>query len=253
MPMPQAIDWGQTTFAPEFLGADGMVRLRDRLADIGLIPVTVGAYSNIRQPAQIGPLLRRIDFAHVLGASCVIIDAAGTETADPDEWRRVVVHGRYVGQYAADKGVRVAFEIHEGLAHSGTAASRLIDAIDHDAVGVNYDTGNAVYYNDDVDPVVDIEAILDRLFQMHVKDTSGGRGEWAFGALGSGRVDLPAVIDKVMASGFRGPFSLEIEGFAGEDLTRAELIERVRSSRDYLIQLGVGSESAPFNEPAASP
>ena len=249
LPMPQAIDWGQTTFAPELLGADGGRRLRDRIVELGLVPITVGAYTNIREEAQVEPLLRRIDLADALGASFVIVDAAGPETATTDEWRRIGIRGRYVGEYAADRNVRLAFEIHEGLAHSGAAARRLVEAIDHAAIGINYDTGNAIYYNDGIDPVDDIESVLDRLFHMHVKDTSGGRGDWAFGPLGSGRVDLPTVLSKALATGFEGPFSLEIEGLAGEDLTRAQLVERVGASRAYLV--GIVGEAGPNSAPAA--
>jgi sugar phosphate isomerase/epimerase len=213
--------------------------LRERLAEMGLKPITVGAYASILEPADLEPLLRRIDFAERLGAAFVIIDAAGGEPADLTAWRRLGNLGRFLGDYAEDHAVRLAFEIHEGLARSGAAARRLLDTIDHPAVGVNYDTGNAIFYNDDVDPVTDFEAIADRVIHVHLKDTSGSRGEWMFGALGSGHVDLPEIVRRLKSRAFRGPFSLEIEGFAGEDLTREARIERVRRSLDYLLTLGI--------------
>jgi L-ribulose-5-phosphate 3-epimerase len=135
--------------------------------------------------------------------------------------------------------VRLAFEIHEGLAHSGAAAARLLDAIDHDAVGVNYDTGNVVFYNDGIDPAVDVEAIADRVVHVHLKDTSGGRGDWAFGPLGSGHVDLPGIVATLKSHGFHGPYSLEVEGYAGEDATREQCTQRVRASLAYLAKLGI--------------
>jgi sugar phosphate isomerase/epimerase len=106
-------------------------------------------------------------------------------------------------------------------------------------LAVNYDTGNAIFYNEDVDPVSDLEAIIDRVIHVHLKDTSGGRGEWAFGALGTGHVDLAGIIRLLRARGFRGPFSLEVEGFADEDLTRAARIHRLRQSLEYLSTLGI--------------
>ncbi len=77
------------------------------------------------------------------------------------------------------------------------------------------------------------------MIHVHLKDTSGGRGEWAFGALGTGRVDLARIIGLLKDRGFGGPYSLEIEGFAGEDLTRAARVQRVRQSLDYLTSLGI--------------
>ncbi len=195
--------------------------------------------NGVLEKDDLQPLLQRIDFAHQLGASFVIIDAAGNEPDGPAEWRQLANLGRFLGDYAEARSVQLAFEIHEGLARSGAAARRLLDAIDHSAVGVNYDTGNAIFYNDDVDPVTDVQAIADRVIHVHLKDTSGGRGEWAFGALGTGRVDLPRIVTLLKDRGFSGPYSLEIEGFAGEDLTREARVQRVRQSLDYLTSLGI--------------
>jgi len=238
-PARQSVEWRQTTFSPETLGPAGTVRLRERLAEMKLTAVTVGAYASLLERDDLQPLLRRIEFAHQLGASFVIIDAAGREPDGPDEWQRVANLGRFVGDYAQSHGVRLAFEIHEGLTRSGAVARRLLDAIDHDAVGVNYDTGNAIFYNDDVDPVADLATIIDRVIHVHLKDTSGRRGEWAFGTLGTGHVDLPSIVRMLREGGFHGPYSLEVEGFAGEDVTRETRIQRVRDSLAYLRNLGI--------------
>jgi sugar phosphate isomerase/epimerase len=239
LPARQSVEWGQTTFSPETLGPSGTQRLRERLAELDLSPISVGAYASILERDDLEPLLRRIDFAQQLGASFVIVDAAGTEPRDATEWRRLGNLGRFLGDYAEAHGVRLAFEIHEGLTRSGAVARRLLDTIDHVAVGVNYDTGNAIFYNDDVDPVADLQTIAERVIHTHLKDTSGGRGEWAFGALGSGRVNFSEIIRVLKERGFRGPYSLEIEGYAGEDLTRAARIERLRESLRYLESLGI--------------
>jgi len=238
-PARQSIDWRQTTFSPETLGPGGAQLLRERLAEMDLAPITVGAYASVLHPDDLQPLLRRIDFAHQLGASFVIVDAAGDEPVGAAEWRRIGNLGRFLGDYAQAHGVRLAFEIHEGLTRSGAAARRLLETIDHAAVGVNYDTGNAIFYNDDIDPVADLETIADRVIHVHLKDTSGGRGEWAFGPLGTGHVDLPRIVGMLKDRGFRGPYSLEIEGYAGEDVTRQTCVQRLRQSLSHLADLGI--------------
>src|SRR5579859_471941 len=238
-PARQSVEWRQTTFSPETLGPTGTQRLCERLAEMDLIPITVGAYASVLEPEDFQPLLRRIDFAQQLGGSFVIVDAAGREPEGAAEWRRIGNLGRFLGDYAQMHGVRLAFEIHEGLTRSGAIARRLLDAIDHPAVGVNYDTGNAIFYNDGVDPVADLQTIIDRVIHVHLKDTSGGRGDWAFGPLGSGHVDLPEIVRTLKRHGFRGPYSLEVEGYAGEDLTRQSRVERVRQSLRYLSTLGI--------------
>jgi L-ribulose-5-phosphate 3-epimerase len=252
LPARQSIEWRQTTFSPELLGPAGTAQLSEQLGALGLVPVTVGAYASILSSDDFGPLLRRIDFAKDLGASFLIIDAAGDEPRTTDEWRRVGTLGRFLGDYSQVRGIRLAFEIHEGLARSGKAARILLEAIDHEAVGVNYDTGNVVFYNDDTRPESDIEEIADRVFHVHLKDTSGGKGDWAFGALGTGHVHLRAVVDILKRHHFRGPYSLEIEGFAREDLTRSAIIERVRQSLRYLDTLGIDSRSSLFPDSAST-
>jgi len=239
LPPRQSVEWRQTTFSPETLGPAGAQRLRERLAEMELTPITVGAYASILESDDLQPLLRRIEFAHQLGASFVIIDAAGQEPEGPAEWQRLANLGRFLGDYAQSHGVQLAFEIHEGLTRCGAVARRLLDAIDHEAVGVNYDTGNASFYNDNVDPVADLATIIDRVVHVHLKDTSGGRGEWAFGALGTGHVDLPGIVRLLKEHGFSGPYSLEVEGFAGEDVTRETRMQRVRESLAYLTTLGI--------------
>ena len=205
-----------------------------------LSPITVGAYTSVLEKDDLQPLLRRIEFAHQLGASFVIIDAAGSEPDGPTEWRQLANLGRFLGDYAEAHGVRLAFEIHEGLARSGRVARRLLDAIDHPASARTITPGNALFYNDDVDPVTDIQAILERVIHVHLKDSSGGRGEWAFGALGTGHVDCHVIVKLLKDRGFGGPYSLEIQGFAGEDLTRVgRVCKRVRQSLDYLTNLGI--------------
>jgi len=241
LPARQSVEWRQTTFSPEMLGSDGTRRLREQLAGMDLTPISVGAYTSIVEPDDIEPLLRRIDFAQLLGARFVIIDAAGRAPEGATEWHRLGNLGRFLGDYAEAHDVRLAFEIHEGLARSGAAARRLIDTIDHPAVGVNYDTGNGIFYNDALDPVEDLRAIVDRVIHVHLKDTSGGRDEWAFGVLGSGRVDLAEIVRTLRAHDFHGPFSLEVEGFAGEDLTKDQQMQRVRQSLEYMATLGIGS------------
>jgi sugar phosphate isomerase/epimerase len=239
LPPRQSVEWRQTTFSPETLGPTGTQRLRERLAQMELTPITVGAYASVLESDDLQPLLRRIEFAHQLGAPFVIIDAAGREPDGQDDWRRLANLGRFVGDYAQSHGVQLAFEIHEGMTRSGAVARRLLDTIDHPAVGVNYDTGNAIFYNDDVDPVADLATIIDRVVHVHLKDTSGGRGEWAFGTLGSGHVDLPGIVRMLKDRGFGGPYSLEIEGYSGEDATRETRVQRVRESLAYLNTLGI--------------
>lgn len=226
-------------FAPELMDADDLARFKARLQQIGVSPVCVGAYCDLTQARQIEMIKRRIDFARALGATNVVSDATRQLEVDAEQWRKLVNTLRHLGDYAADQGVRIALETHGGLTRNGTLTRRLLDAVNHPAVGVNYDTGNIYYYNDDLDPAEDVNLVADRVFQVHLKDTVGGKGEWLFCALGQGRVNFPGIVDVLRKVGFRGPYSLELEGKRGEDLNRAGQSEVIRGSMEYLRRIGL--------------
>ena len=229
---------GTSAFAPELMGPDALESFQERLRGFGVEPVTVGAYCDLLRSAHVDALRRRIDFAQALGARNVVSDATRQLEVDADQWRRIVNTLRYLGDYAADRGVRIALETHGGITRNGQLCAKLLDAVDHDAVGINYDTGNIYYYNEGFDPAEDVKLIASRVVQVHLKDTRGGKGEWLFCGLGEGRVDFPAILKTLRAVGFDGPWSLEIEGERGEDLSRAQNAQRIAGSLDYLRSIG---------------
>src|SRR5262249_26727323 len=193
----------------------------------GLTPITVAVFCDLLEPGQPEALRRRIDFAHQLGSSYVLSDA----TAQPDlggRPRQLVNTLRYLADYAEDRGVCVALEIHEGPTRNGKLAAEFLDRVDHPNVGVNYDTGNIYYFNDDIDPAEDIHHVADRVVHVHLKDTTGGKEQWQFCALGEGRVKFPSILQTLRSAGFTGPYSLEVEGIEGEDLNREGYMRRLQ-------------------------
>jgi len=230
---------GAGGIVPEVMNADDVQRFKDRLTKIGVTPVSVGIYCNFLDHRQVAAALRRIDFAEALGAPVVVSDATRKLEVDDDEWRRLVNALRYAGDYAADHGVKIALETHGGLTRNGSLAAKLLSAVDHPAVGVNYDTGNIYYYNEGLDPVDDIKLVSEKVFQVHLKDTIGGKGEWLFCPLGEGRVNFPGVVETLKKAGFKGAYSLELEGKRGEDLNLAGHRAVIKKSVDYLRSIGL--------------
>lgn len=231
---------GTAAFAPELMVGDGLTAFKERLAGFGVEPVTVGAYCDVLTQTDL--LRRRIDFAGDIGARIVVSDATRQLEVDAATWSRIVATLRSLGDHAASCGVRLALETHGGITRNGALCARLLGEVDHAAVGVNYDTGNIYYYNDDLDPAADVKVIADRIVQVHLKDTRGGKGEWLFCGIGEGRVDFPAVLRTLHDVGFRGPWSLEIEGERGEDFSRAQHAARIASSLTYLKGIGLDIE-----------
>lgn len=238
---PLGIAAGLTTFAPESMDARDVQRFRERLQSLQLTPLTVDAFCDPLDPPQMLALLRRIDFAQQLGASFVLGDVS--PDAETGGRRKKLVNAlRWVGDYAGERGIRIALETHEGPTRNGKLARALLDEVDHPGVGFNYDTGNIYYYNGEIDPAEDIKEVADRVIHVHLKDTQGGKNQWQFCALGEGRVDFPKFFAALDSFGYAGPYSLEIEGMEGEDLNREQHLERLQRSLEYLRRIGLQFE-----------
>lgn len=224
---------------PELLQGENVKVLREFLAEKGLIPLTVAAMTDLLNPEEVKALRGCIEFAQQVGAAYVISDGTRELELEPEHWSKLVNTLRYVADYAADRSVQLALEIHQGPTRNGAEVLKLLEAVNHSNVGVNYDTGNIYYFNDGIDPADDIKHIAEKVIHIHLKDTTGGEGEWEFCALGEGRVNFPKIIEVLQSVGFRGPYSLEIEGKHGEDLNQEGQRRRMQKSLDYLRQIGL--------------
>jgi inosose dehydratase len=138
-----------------------------------------------------------------------------------------------MGDIAAQLGVKVAMETHPDLITNGDVASQTMRAIAHPNVGINFDTANIYYYNEGTDSVTELRKVLDHVFSVHLKDTNGKPRTWYFPTLGQGVVDFPAIFQLLLDRGFRGPFTMELEGIEGENLTEEQQLQRVAQSFDY--------------------
>jgi len=235
---PVSLRHGLTTFAPEAMDAEDVCTMRNRLIKMGLQPVSVNAVCHVLKPRDVEALRRRIDFAHDLGCTCVITDSC-SEAELAQHRNEVFSNLRSLATYAADQGVCVALETHGGPTKNGRAAMEFLEELAHTNVGCNYDTGNIFFYNDNIDPAEDICEIASRVVHVHLKDTLGGKGDWKFCGLGEGRVDFAKIVATLDSVGFRGPYSVEIEGIEGEDLNREECLQRLVQSLEHLRGIGL--------------
>jgi L-ribulose-5-phosphate 3-epimerase len=105
-------------------------------------------------------------------------------------------------------------------------------------VKVNYDTANVEHYSG-VRAEDDLPTIADRVANVHLKDTRGGKGVWDFPAIGEGHVDFGRVLEILRGAGYDGPYAVEIE-FTGEPWPPLdEVTEAMRTSYAALTRLGL--------------
>lgn len=159
---------------------------------------------------------RRIRFAARWFNVPICVTGAG-QPADADQRAAVVKGLRRLGDVAASVGVTLALETHKGPTQNAEAMLALMDEVRHPSVLLNFDTGNIAYYNAGVDPCDELEKVKDLVRNVHVKDNRGGLEDWYFPAVGDGgAVDFGRVRTILDGVGYRGAYTIEIEGIGGE-------------------------------------
>jgi inosose dehydratase len=228
-----------SSLAPEAMDEAAVQELLGRLQAAGLTPMSASVATPLHDEAGLALLKRRLDFAHRLGVA--VAQAGAGEVRDAQERLALLRHLAAAGDYAAERGLVLALEIHPGLTVSGRAARALMAELDHPQVRINYDTGNIVYYTD-LDPATDVEEIAPYVAHVHLKDKGSRRQRaWDFVPLGQGVVDFPRVTAVLREAGFGGPYSLELElpGVADGSLPKETSEEGIRDSIAYLQRIGL--------------
>lgn len=168
-----------------------------------------------------------------MGAPIAFVSVQAGELPLPDVYRRL----RRMGDIAGEMGIKVAMETHPDLITNGGVACQTMQAVAHANVGINFDTANIYYYNEGTDAVTELSKVLPYVFSVHLKDTNGKPRTWYFPTLGEGVVDFPGIFGLLLGSGFRGPFTMELEGIEGENLTQEQQLERVAQSYAYVRRI----------------
>ena len=214
---------------------DDVAELLDQLGAHGLSATTVMAPCPLDREDLAEQLGAACESAAALGAKVVFVSAKAGDVPLETAYARL----RAAGDAAAAHGVKLALETHPDLCDNGDKMVATMDAIDHPNVGVNFDTANIYYYNEGIDGLDELNKAIDKIVAVHLKDTSGGYKTWYFPTLGEGIVDFAGAFAALNAKGFRGPFTMELEGIEGESLNEAETQARVADSVAYLRGAGL--------------
>jgi L-ribulose-5-phosphate 3-epimerase len=211
--------------------------VRDKLAGYGLEAVSLSGHSDLTTGEGLEHGKRAVDWAGRYGLKVVNTAVGGHQSADENEAAFLQNIGELAD--AADAaGVVVALEIHGDIMASSDVTLPLLAKIGRDAVKVNYDTANVEFYSGDL-ATADLPKITGELAHVHLKDTTGGKGNWNFPAIGDGHVDFGRVLSILREAGYSGPYSVEIE-FEGEPWPSLDDVNAaMRRSYEHLSALGL--------------
>ena len=214
VPEPDQLDGVQTRLAVHGLSASSL----NCPCDLALDPETM------REKLEVGK---------AMGVPLFFISAKAGELPKPEAYVRL----RARAELAAEYGITLSLETHPDLGENATEARATLHAVAHPNLRWNLDTANLYYYNQNIDAVSEAKKGLDLIASVHLKDTNGGFKTWWFPALGAGVVDFAGVVALLNERGFHGPFTFELEGIQGEELSLEEAGARVAKSLEYLKTL----------------
>lgn len=149
----------------------------------------------------------------------------GSAIAQAKHWEQAVAGMREIGAFAQSRGFRLAFETHMAYLHDSPGkALELVHRINHPAIGVNLDYGNAVYLPDPRPLDEEITAMGASLFYVHLKNSIFGAGRRMPTPLAEGEINHREYLRLLKETGFKGPICLEAprpgdrEWYAQEDI-----------------------------------
>lgn len=210
---------------------------KKQLADHGLTATSLQGKCQIGKPDVADDLRTQIHACSELGAKFLFLSVKKADTPEADVWERM----RAIGDLAQAEGVTVVMETHPDLVTNGDVGRRTMEAINHPAVRINYDTANVYYYNEGADAVEELRKLIDYVAAVHLKETTGAFKTWHFPGLGHGNVNFPEIFKLLDARGFTGPYTLEIEGIEGIEWDEAAQLEAIADSAAYLRRIGAMS------------
>ena len=221
----------------EHVELDGADRLRETLNAYGLKAVSLSAHSDLTTREGLEHGVKAVRWAADFGIP-IVNTAIGGHASQEESEQAFLANVGELADAAEDAGVVVALEIHGDIMASGRKTIPLLEKVGRDSIKVNYDTANVEYYSGDT-AVEDLPKIVPHLAHVHLKDTSGGRGNWDFGAIGTGTVDFRRVLEILRQGGYDGPLSVELE-FQGEPWPPlADVNAAMRRSYEHLRGLGL--------------
>lgn len=187
--LPAMVDKGfekfEICFHMEFYGVDIAelaAQVKDIVAPTGQGISALGLYCNpIAYPDHIDNLKLCIDNAHLFGTNIVSTFAGALPGESVDAAMPIYkkVFGE-IGQYAADRGVSIAFENcpmggtwnHNtcNIAYSPRAWEMMFDAVNLDNIGLEWEPAHAI--SQLIDPIAQLRKYVGKVFNVHGKDTT---------------------------------------------------------------------------------
>ena len=169
-----------------------------------------------------------------LGASYLFVSIHAGDMPRSEAHDRIRRLGDAVGAHQ----VYLAMETHPDLCQNAANMLETMAGVAHPWVGVNYDTANVYYYNENVDTVAELKQVASHVRGVHLKETVGGFKDGNFPVFGEGIVDFAAVAEVLGQAGYAGPCTMELEGGQFDPGQPEDLAAKVGQCVAHLRKVG---------------
>jgi sugar phosphate isomerase/epimerase len=169
------------------------------------------------------------DLARELGAPSLNMHLGFLSERSGQDYRSLVEAVRGIADYCRQHGQRFHLETGQEPA---SGLLRFLSDVGRPNLGVNFDPANFVLYGTD-DPLNALKLLADHIGGVHCKDALPSGRPQVLGSevqTGQGCIPFSAILQKLLAAGYTGPFIIERE--AGEDI-----VSDILASRTYLESL----------------
>jgi sugar phosphate isomerase/epimerase len=190
--------------------------LRQGCSDAGLKSLAVTAYTSFvsysarERQANVDELRRYADIAAELDAKYVrtfLGELPQNARLDSSLYKKISDCLNDASEYADRLGVKIAIEPHDSFVHSADVAP--VFARSHPALRVIWDIGNAFAAGEY--PGEGFSVVKHHLAYVQIKDGKGRDPNWRLCPLGEGDVPLHRAFGLLLATNYRGAFSVEWE------------------------------------------
>ncbi|QVQ54504.1 sugar phosphate isomerase/epimerase [Spiractinospora alimapuensis] len=207
---PDFFSANHCTLAPE---PDVMESVASQCAEAGLTVIGLCPYVEFGDTVGVEHAMR---LARAAGAPMVRVRAPWRDgTSFTSLFDRARAHFADLADLAGRTGVRAVLELHQrSLCPSASLGARLVEGLDPERVGVNYDAGNLLVEGYE-DHGIALEILGDHLAHVHVKNAQyvrpadGGAWTHRWSPLDDGLLDVPALLDALTAVHYGGWVSVE--------------------------------------------
>jgi sugar phosphate isomerase/epimerase len=215
--------------------------LADELEQLrGLPVVALNSFATLADGDH-DQLVHALELGHEL--ECPVVKAFGGEADDRDEkLRRAAETLARALPHAAELGVTIAVETHDGFSRGADVAA-LLSAVASDGAGALWDLQNSVAAGESVAETDD--HIGAHVRHVHVKDGVTAGGTWKPVEMGDGELPVAELVRRLHARSYDGYLSFDHEKFWHDELAEpsSSLPRAAQILRD-LIERTTGAAAA---------